>query len=210
MDFKGISRENKIYLLIAFFILIIILFTAIISSSSITEAYVKDDALGNDWYEDIDERYLDSQLFNLEKQASFTYQVDNSTYPSFLTVNTYKTIFMMNEKELFEKTIESIESYAKTKNLSLYHNSSDIEDRTLLNGHKTKHIIYNGSISKKEGIEKIKIIGETWNCEKSGTSIIVVGFSQITNSSVDSNKKYLGFWNEIIKEDGLIYNVKCH
>lgn len=210
MDFKGGNRENRIYIFITFIVLILILFTFIISSNKIIEAYIDDNALGNNWYEDIDERFVDSQLFDLEKHSSFTYRVDTSSYPAFLTVNTYKTLFMMNEKDLYDKTISSINEYMDNKNVTLNHTSYIEGARKLSNGHMTNFIRYNGTMYKNGKSNKIKIVGEAWNCEKSGTSIIVIGYSQVTNNSIYPNKEYLGFWNEIVKKDGLIYNAKCH
>lgn len=206
MDFKGGNRENRVYVIIAVIILIVILVTVILSSNKMTEAYVSDKALGTDWYEDFNERYIDSQFIDLEKQASFTYRVDNSSFPSFLTVNTYKTIFMINEKDLYEKTDEAIKEYMDNRNVTLDFNSIVEGERKIANGHKTMYIRYNGTLSKNNYNYKIKVIGETWNCDKSGTSIIAIGFSQITNNS----NKNLEYWNDITRKDGLIYNIICH
>lgn len=206
MDFKGGNRENRVYVIIAVIILIVILVTVILSSNKMTEAYVSDKALGTDWYEDFNERYIDSQFIDLEKQASFTYRVDNSSFSSFLTVNTYKTIFMINEKDLYEKTDEAIKEYMDNRNVTLDFNSIVEGERKIANGHKTKYIRYNGTFSKNNYNYKIKVIGETWNCDKSGTSIIAIGFSQITNNS----NKNLEYWNDITRKDGLIYNIICH
>jgi len=206
VDFKGKNRENRIYVILAVIILIVILVAVTLGSNKITEAYVSDKALENGWFEDFNERYIDSQFLGLEKQASFTYRIDNSSFPSFLTVNTYKTLFMMNEKDLYEKTIDAIKNYMYEKNVSLNYNSTLENERTIGNGHKTMYVIYNGTLVNDNKILNVRVIGETWNCDKSGTSIIAIGFSQITNNSNEN----LEYWNDITKKDGLIYNVICH
>jgi len=211
VDFKGGNRGNKVYLLIALLVLILILVTVIISSNKIIPAYVDDVALGSNWYEDRDEAESpSSQLFGLEKHASFTYRPYNSSFPSFLTVNTYKTLFMTNEKDLYDKAVDYIDSEMKNRNVSLDYNSTVEGERTLKNGHKTMYVTYNGNFSKNSQTEKVKIVGETWNCERSGTSIIAIGFSQITNNSLNLNKVNLNYWTKIIEEDGLIFNIICH
>ncbi len=204
MDFEGGKKDKRIYTIIAVLVLILILVTVILTSNRITEAYVSDKVLGNSWYEDYEERYSSSQLFGLEKQSSFTYRNSNSSYLSFVTVNTYKTLFMMNEKELYEKTVDAIKDFVLSRNVTLYYNSTIEGERTISNGHNTMYIRYDGALDNNSKF--VKLVGETWNCEKSGTSIIVIGFSVVTNNSI----KNLDFWNSIIKENGLISNVVCH
>lgn len=218
-------EENKLYAIIAILVTILIVVVLIISSSDMKEAVVSCDVLANGWYEDVDERFFDSRLFGLEKHVSLTYRFDNYSFPSFLTVNTYKTVFMMNEKELFKKTVESIKESMRVKNVVL-NNQSVLEGRRILeNKHKTMYIVYNGTKISEDSREEIKVIGETWNCGKSGTSVIAIGYAQITNNS----EKNLSHWEKIIKDqsntfgfyddsdgytflgkDGLIFNIECH
>ncbi len=210
MKFESGKKENRLYLLIAFFILILILFTMILSSNKITTAYVEDDSLGEDWYEDRDDKeYSDSQVFGLEKHASFTYRAKNKSYPSFLTVNTYKTVFMMSENELYDKTVDFIEKELDKRNITIDKNATIEGERTLVNGHTTFYIKYTGMLYNNNQTYKVKIQGETWNCERSGTSIIAVGYSQVTNNTIGQSEN-LKYWIDLVEDDGLISNIKCH
>jgi hypothetical protein len=126
---------------------------------------------------------------------------------------------MMNEKDLRDKTMSTMEK-AVAQGITIDNLSEITGERTLNNKHKTTYILYNGSDTTKNPPEKIKIIGEFWNCGASGTSVICIGFAQVTdyahgNSTVNTTK-----WAKIIKDknglagfigdDGLIFNVKCH
>jgi hypothetical protein len=226
--FKG-KNENRIYILISFLIILLIFVTVIFSSNDIFEAYIDDDILDKNWYEDVEGRFSDDRFFGLEKQISFMYRLDNSNYPSYLSVNSFKTFFMMNEDDLITKTIETIEQAAKEKNVFLDNNSKIQDSRVLKNGHKTMYAAFNGTILSNNITDKVKIIGETWNCKTSGTSIIVIGFAQTTNESNNFSNENLVYWAKIVKDkantfgiyhdksenlfiddDGLIFNVRCH
>ncbi len=226
MIFKG-ENENRIYVVIAIFIIALIFITVLFSSNDINEAYIKDITLGQDWYEDVSGRFSDVRSFGLEKQVSFIYKTRDSNYPAFLTVNTFKTLFMMDEEDLLEKTVETIENAVKEKNVSLNGNSKIQDARVLNNGHKTMYIVYNGTKTSENNSDEVKIIGETWNCRESGTSIIVIGYAQTTNNSNNMKEENLIYWAKIIRDkkntfdfcshenifigdDGLIFNVKCH
>ena len=210
MVFKGEGSGNWVYGIIAVIIIIVIVLTIIFSANNLTPAYIDDDILAdNNWSEDITERYYEERLFGLEKQASFTYRI-NDSYPSYLTVTSIKTLFMMSEDELLSKTIETINNEIENFNIVL-DNTSKIEgDRLLNSSHKTMYVIYNGTDTSKNPSEKIKIIGETWNCAGSGTSIICIGLAQITDNIHNNSDENLLHWTEIIKENGLIFNVRCH
>ena len=218
-------EDNKLYAIIAILIIILIFVILLLSSSDINGAVVSDTVLDNGWYEDGEERFFDSRLLGLEKQISLTYRLDNHNFPSFLTVNTYKTVFMMNEKDLFEKTVEAIENSMKEKKVVLDNQSAKNGYRVLENKHKTMYIVYNGTKLSGNFEEDIRVIGETWNCGESGISVIAVGYSQITNNS----NKNTSHWAKIIKDqsntfsfysknnnyeflgkDGLIFNIECH
>jgi hypothetical protein len=79
--------------------------------------------------------------------------------------------------------------------------------------------------------EQVRFIGETWNCDKSGTSVICIGYAQVTNNSDYNSEFNLTYWAKIIGDkdgtflqkypsyfsfgsfidsNGLIFNVKCH
>jgi hypothetical protein len=224
-----IGRENTIYILISIFVIILIFSTVIFTSNDIYEAYIDDSIIGDNWYEDVSGRYFDERSFGLEKQISFMYRFHNSEYPSFLTVNTYKTLFMMNEEDLIEKTIETIENAVKEKNVILNKSSIIKGNRVLKNNHKSLYVLYNGTKSTEDKLDKVHIIGETWNCKESGTSIIVIGYAQTTNVSNDKPQENISHWAKVVRDegntfgnyfdntdyifignDGLIFNVKCH
>ena len=223
----GINRgESRIYAIISVLVFIIIILTILFANNNITPAYIEDDILDeNNWSENIAERFYTERLFGLEKQASFTYQIDNETYPAYVTVTTLKTLFMTSEQDLLQKTIETIENEAKKQGLSLNDASELDGQRQIKNSHKTMYVVFNGSNALNG--EKIKIIGETWNCASSGTSIICIGFAQVTDFSHNKTDENLVNWATILKDEsgtfvkmyngdtifkgnGLIYNVKCH
>jgi len=219
--FKGGSRENKIYAVIAIFILVVIISTVFFSNYRLTEAYINDDILGNGWSEDIGERNSDSQLFGLEKWVSYTYRNNDSNYPAYITVTSIKTLFMMNEKELRDQTFETIKK-ASERGITIDENTEITGERTLDNRHTSMYIIYEGNDTSKEPYERIKIIGETWNCGTYGTSIICIGVAWITDNAHNNSEIDTTYWGKIIRDrdgtfgenltgnDGLIFNVKCH
>jgi hypothetical protein len=81
-------------------------------------------------------------------------------------------------------------------------------------------VVFYGNDTSKNPTEQIRIIGETWNCVVSGSSIICLGFAQITDNSDTGSEPDYSYWEHIIgdkigffgvqNEKGLIYNVKCH
>ena len=105
-------------------------------------------------------------------------------------------------------------------------------ERKLKNAHSTMFIIYNATLALPEDMtEQVKFVGEAWNCDKSSTSVICIGYAQVTNNSNDDSglnlsywakivsdpngifaKEYknTGFYTEFIGSKGLIFNVKCH
>jgi len=208
--FKGGGRENRIYIIIAVIIIIVIILTVFFSTNILTKAIIEDNALGDSWFEDIDERNQGSQLFGLENWASFTYKNNDLNYPAYVTVTSFKLLFMMSEDDLLKKTEDTIDSASK-KGIFIDTDTRITGKRDLKNGHKTTYIIYDGYDTSKKTMEEIKIIGETWNCGNSGTSIICIGVAQITDNVNNNSNINIIYWNRIIGDkDGLIYNVKCH
>jgi hypothetical protein len=208
--FKGGEKENRIYIIIAIIILIVIILTVFFSSNDMTKAFIEDNVLGSMWHEDIEERTDKSQLFGLENFASFTYKNSNQTYPAYVTVTSIKLLFMMNEDDLL-KTTENTLDEASEQGIYIEKDTKTSGFRELVNGHKTTYIMYNGSDNSKEPSERIKIIGESWNCGSSGTSIICIGVAQITDNANNNSKIDTTYWEKIIGEkNGLISNVKCH
>jgi hypothetical protein len=208
--FKGGDRENRIYLIIAVIIISVIVITVFFSSNTLFKAFIEDETLGDDWYEDITERKENSQLFGLENLASFTYRNNNESYPAYVTVTSIKLLLMMNENDLLDKTEETLNK-ASEQGIVIDIESRVSGEREISKGHKSKYIIYDGNDSTKEPFEKIKIIGETWNCGDSGTSIICIGVAQITNHDFNNSNLDTTYWEKIVDmQDGLIYNVKCN
>jgi hypothetical protein len=216
--FKGESRENKIYAIIAIFIIIIVIYAVFLSRPPLNPAFINNEFIDFAWSEDISERDSDSQLLGLEEWMSYTYNNNNDSFPAYLSITSLKTLFMKGEDELIDQTLETIQ---KTSDLGLFidEGSRIYGERVLDNEHKTIYIIYDGNDTTEEPYEKIKIIGETWNCGISGTSIICIGLAQVTNNTQTNTS----FWAKIIKDkggtfglgdfqdqNGLIFNVKCH
>lgn len=229
MVFKREKTDNWLYLIIAFFIIVIILLTALFTTNTLYKAYIEDRFLINGWFESGD-RIYNERLLGLEKQSTFKYTYDNNSngeYTAFLTVTSIKTIFMINEEELLDKTIETIYNTASKKNITIINTSQFTSSRFLKNSHNTFFIILNATQMIDGYIEKIKIIGETWNCAYSGTSIICIGFAQTTDVKNSNNSENFFNWAKIIGDEkgtlnemynsesfadsnGLIFNVKCH
>jgi hypothetical protein len=115
--------------------------------------------------------------------------------------------------------METIEK-ALQQGINIDNKSEITGERALNNKHKTTYIIYNGNDATKNPHEEIKIIGEFWNCGTSGTSIICIGFAQVTDYAHNNSTVNTTQWAKIIRdknglagfigEDGLIYNVVCH
>ncbi len=210
MVFKGGERENRIYIIIAFIIILVIILTVFFSTNTLNKAFIEDFILGDTWYEDIDARKEESQLFGLENWASFMYKNNNYSYPAYVTVISIKLLFMMNEDDLLETTEETLNK-ASEQGIIIDIDTKLSGEREIYNGHKSKYIIYNGSDTSKEPFERVNIIGETWNCGNSGTSIICIGVAQITDNANSNSKIDTIYWEKIVGfQDGLIFNVRCH
>ena len=215
---EGGASSNRIYAIIAFFLIVIVVFAVVFGTSKLTPAYVPDEFLDKEWSENITDRAGGSQALGLEKWCSSTYEIDGQ-YPAYLTITTFKTLLMISEKDLRDKTTSTIEK-ALEQGITIDNASEIIGERTLNNKHKTTYILYNGSDTTKNPPEKIKIIGEFWNCGTSGTSIICIGFAQVTDYAHGSSTVNTTQWAKIIRDknglvgfigdNGLIFNVKCH
>jgi hypothetical protein len=236
--FKDNLKGNKPYFLVAIIVVIIIILAVLFSGNQIFQAYIDDKYLENYWIEDINERYYKEDILGLEKQSSFTYRIKdfyNEIHPTFLTITSVKTFFLINENDLSKIGIETINTYAIKQNISINKSSQIRGKRIINNGHKTDFIIYEGFYTDKnidDLTEKIYLISETWNCCNSGTSIICFGFAQVTDNLHNNSEENLTLWNQIISDengtfvdyfeneifnaeclqnkDGLIYNVRCH
>ena len=217
MIFKGEGRNNKVYAIVAI-IVVIIVFLSVVATNKLTKAYISNNVLSF-WYEDIEDRVSINNLFGLEKFSGFTYRNNNNSYPAYVTVTSVKTIFLMSEKDLLDRTRQALNN-AKEDGIIIDENSIVEGKRDIGTDHRSMYVIYNGNDTSKIPNEKIKIIGETWNCVNSGTSIICIGFAQITDNLHDDSEPDLKHWQKIVgdpigslgffSDSGLIYNVRCH
>ena len=218
---KGDARETKMYVVVAIFIIIVIVFAVVFSNNEFTSAYVPDDSLGYEWNEDLVKRDGGSQFFGLEKFGSLTYKIDGN-YPAYLMVITIKTLVLMSENELRDKTMELI-GQAFEDGITVDEDTEISGERVLKNEHNTMYVIYDGNDTSENPPEKIKIIGEIWNCRLSGTSVICIGVAQITDNSHNNSEINAIHWEKIVKDklgtfgtggfqgtDGLLYTVICH
>jgi hypothetical protein len=215
------SSETRIYIIIALIIILAVIFAVVFSGFQFKQAYIHHDFLDEKWFENLVERDSGSNFLGLEKWESLTYELD-SDYTAYLTITTIKTFVMMDEKELRDAIEDTVEKAFKV-GISLDNNTKINGERMLKNGHKTLFIIYKGNDTSDNINEQIRIIGEVWNCGKTGTSIICLGFSQISDNKHNKSEIFTTFWEKIIgdedgtfgnegykREDGLIYNVICH
>ena len=130
---------------------------------------------------------------------------------------------MMNEDDLKDKTIETI-NMASDQGIVIDKNSEVTGQRfTKNNAHRSNYFIYDGNDTSSEVYENIKIIGECWNCEKSGTSVICIGVARISDIAHGNSDSFTSYWAEIVGDSkgtfgtedyktnfGLIFNVNCH
>jgi len=216
---NGGARESLVYILVAVVVVVIIVFAVVFSGRSLKSAYVPNDFLDAGWSEDLFERDSGSSFFGLESWYSITYKTEG-LYPASLTVSTYKTLFMMNEDELRDKTTETIWA-ASQQGIVVVNGTKIFGERFLKNGHNSIYIVYDGEDTSKDPVEKIKVVGEVWNCGVSGTSIICIGVAQVTDNLNNNTAVNTTSWKKIISglngeiedftgDDGLIYNVVCH
>ena len=126
-----------------------------------------------------------------------------------------KSLMIPNEKDIFKQMKKTILENFQNQIL-INETSAKTGNRRLEKKHSTYFIIYNGT-TLEEDPKHVKIIGETWNCEIKGASIISLGISYITNgnnTNIDNWKKIVmdpsGTIENHIGDNGLIYNVKCH
>jgi len=207
------EKKKQILILIA---TIIFFFTASSGCVNIKCAYIPDEILSNGWYENLSLRNTGLHFLGMEKWCSSVYELKGK-YPASLTLTTIKSILLADEDEINKKIQKIIKENFKD-NIQLNESTRITGERTLINSHKTKYIIYEGlDIIKKN---KIKIIGEVWNCGISGSSIICIGIAYISNEEnpfveyIENWKKIVidpnGSIENLIGQNGLINNVICH
>lgn len=210
-----IAGENKkhIWMTIALMLVLLVAFSGCVNISC---SYIPDLVITDGWHENLALRNTGSQFLGLEKWCGSVYEI-NGKYPASLTVTTIKTLILTDEEELQKKTIETIEETFQDS-IQLNESTKLTGERTLLKKHKTMYMIYDGIDININ--EKIKIIGEVWNCGTSGTSIICIGIAYITDNGSPTIENTEN-WQKIVMdpggtigsftgEEGLIYNVHCH
>jgi len=221
---------NRVYLIISVFIIIVVILTVLFTGNDIYPAYVPVENLDG-WDEDFSERVIGSDFFGLESWRSFTYRSNNGSFPAYITVTTMKTFFMINENDLKDIVEETIIEKASEQDIKIDKKAEFSGQRTLSNGHSTMFVIFNGTDESKNISEQVKFFGESWNCEKSMTSVICIGFVQITDNNNNNTELNLDYWARIIGDktgtftnfykntidqsklvdpNSLVYNVKCH
>ena len=200
--------NKKILIIVTFILLLILTFSGCVTLS---RAYIPDSIINNGWHENTALRNTGSQFLGLEKWSSSTYEI-NGKYPATLTVTTLKTLILPDEGELQNRITETIEETFKNR---IQLNESIVGERTIVKQHKTIYTLYNGT-DKIDG-KKVKIIGEVWNCGSSGTSIICIGFAYISDADIENTENWekivmdpQATIENIIGEEGLIYNIACH
>lgn len=219
---KGSFTENRVYLIVAVVIVVVIIFTVFFSGRELFSAYVPYSVTGDVWVEDVSEHECGSELMGVESWCSFTYRNDDSDFPAYLSVTTFKNMFMLSEEELWDKTLSTVEK-ASDQGVVLNASSEVMGWRVLKDGvHKTRYVVYDGVQTVDNVSKNVKIVGECWNCGESGTSVICIGFSVVSKDLFSS--KNVSFWGDIVRDsegsfgdnsvfmgdDGLIFNVRCH
>ena len=216
VDFKN----SWFYVLFAFIVVTTIVLGVFFSRNAFYPAYVDDSVLGS-WSESLEKRESDSRFFGVEKWCSYTYENnENTRYPARLIVMTVRSLFMMDERDLRSKTLSFVKKVGRDE-IDLNSESMKTGKRFLRNGHETYFFVFNGT-NVSNG-EKIKMIGEVWNCGVSHVSVICVGMAQVTDTSNGLMEYDYSNWEKIVADkkgtfggegymskNGLIYNVICH
>jgi len=189
----------------------LIFFLFIISNSgclSLRESYIPQNLLTDGWYEDFGSEEKGSGFLGLSKWSTKVYRKGDVAY---LSVTSVKSLIMESKEKLLEKVEDDIEKQAHKYGIEIISSSRTYGSREIAKGHKTLFVIYNGS----KGGHDYKIIGEVWSCSKSGISVICMGFSDV--SEVEGIKGWQkivsdpeGSIDDLVGDDGLIYNVICH
>ena len=194
-------------------IICIILCTGCVSLSC---SYIPDQYLQNGWHENLALRNTGMQVFGLEKWCSITYSIEGK-YPAFLTITTYKTLILPEKQQLLNQ-IKNIIQHTFQEQIIINENSEISGSRTLYQNHKSFYLIYEGiDVSNSENIT-VKLIGEVWTCDTTGSSIICIGIAHTTQADGSKN---LQQWSTLVMDlvgsienctgsDGLIYNILCH
>lgn len=187
---------------------ILLLILLNIGCLSLKEAYIPQHLLTDGWYESLGSEEKGSDILGLNKWSTKVYKNGEVSY---LSVTSLKSLIMQSKEELFKRIERDIKDQADRYGIYIIDGSRISGSREVASGHRTTFILYNGT----KGYHNYRIIGEIWVCSRSGTSIICMGFSDL------SDVYGIYGWRKIVADpegsiegisgnDGLIYNVVCH
>ncbi|MFH1101710.1 MAG: hypothetical protein V1726_06720 [Methanobacteriota archaeon] len=219
MMVRGEQGTNYYRLLYPTISLVCIFIVVCSGCLSVTGAYVPDIVLTDGWYENTSLRNNVAQFLGLEHILSVTYEVPGD-YPGSLTVMTLKSLVLLDEDELKEKTQETIAATLK-EDIELNWTARLSGERYLQNGHKSLFSVYDGVDTSLTPSEEVSVIGEVWNCPVAGTSVICIGVAYRTHTTTSGVNRDTVSWEKIVTDPmgsidhlvdtaGLIDNVLCH
>lgn len=198
-------------------ILFTLLFMLILSFSgclTLTNSSIPSSSLTRGWHENTALRNTGSQMFGLTQWQSTTYEILGN-YPASLTITTMKTLVQSEKEQLQKDVIHTIETTFTTQ-IVLTQNSQG--ERLLRNGHTSHYILYTGRDLRTN--DTVRIVGEVWNCDRSGTSILCIGLAYITSNKIPGTinteqwQKIIGdtqgTLEGMIDDTGLLFCVRCH
>ncbi|MEM0493184.1 MAG: hypothetical protein QXS02_04430 [Candidatus Thermoplasmatota archaeon] len=214
---------NRKYTLLALIIIVLgvisIVFVVILNSINIKVAYIPDEKLSHGWYEDTSLRSSSSYILGFEQCRSITYKFNNDS-SAILVVITVKSLGWLNSKQLEEKIDYFLEYNIKDKNITINESMKKRGERVHPNGHRAVYILSRGTYQEENITFNVELIGEAWNCDISGTSIICIGYACTTrindNRVYEDKSRYRAMVADQlasvdgIRGEGLIVNVACH
>ncbi|MCX6665329.1 MAG: hypothetical protein NT038_04625 [Euryarchaeota archaeon] len=213
-----IKRQCIVPVVLGPFVVIILVLSS--GCVSLTNAYVSDKVLTDGWYEDIANRDGGTQFLGFERWVSSRYATNDTEYPAFLVVMTMKTLVVLNDEEL-EAKIRDIFNVTIPQTILINDSTKQTGGRYILRAHQTMYTVYDGVDIQGNISKNVKIIGEAWNCQTSGTSIFCIGVACVTNMVENNSVEQTKNWEKIVMDDigsveiytgatGLIANVICH
>lgn len=214
---------------LALLVLVVALATATPGCLSFKAASVPDKFLegpgGNGW-ERVENRSMSepqSEWMGFKKEQVLVYQdraTDGRGYPGTLTVVTLRAISAYSPEALKDLIKEQVRSRAEAAGLAV--GGDPVEGtRTLADGSSTQYFVYSANVTKAGFFTQkdagAKLIGEVWNCEASRTSVVAIGFAQVSSRSTTaglllpggSSGVKLDTWRELVADkDGAIEGIK--
>lgn len=221
MESKNYSNQKIKFGIISVIIVIILLFFLFFGNDELNIAFVDNKYLNDDWFENLNYREINSQLFGLEKWANIRYETVDD-YSNYLTITTIYTLFLLDENEMFDKIEEIIDTIFES-GIIIDKSSKVVGERFLRNGHKSLYSTFDGIDKSKIPSEQIKVIIEVWNCGIKRNTIICFGYSQISDNNHNNQNINIFYWEKMVGnlsgnfenqdslgENALIYNIVCH